>query len=36
MDDIFAPPTRAELVWTLLGIAAVAILAHFAVPLIAS
>lgn len=35
MEDIFDSPTRAELVWTLLAIAAVAIVAHFALPIVA-
>ena len=34
MEDIFDAPTRAELVWTLLGIAAVAVVAHFAIPFV--
>jgi hypothetical protein len=34
MEDLFDAPTRAELVWTLLGIAAVAVVAHFALPLV--
>lgn len=36
MEDIFDSPTRAELVWTLLGIAAVAVLAHYAIPFVAA
>jgi hypothetical protein len=34
MEDIFEPPTRTELVLALLAIAAVAVGAHYALPLV--
>ena len=36
MEDLFDAPTRAELVWTLLAIAAVAVVAHFTLPVFAA
>lgn len=33
MDDLFAPPTRRELVWTLVVLAAALTLAHLLTPL---
>lgn len=35
MESLFDPPSRSELVWTLLAIAATAVVAHFAMPLVA-
>lgn len=36
MQDFRDTPSRGELVWTLLAIATFAVLAHFAMPLVAS
>ena len=34
MDDLQTPPSRTELVWTLLAIAAVSLLARLVLPLV--
>lgn len=34
MDDFLAPPTRRELVWTLLGAAAVLVAVKLAAPFV--